>query len=243
MNRKTYLAKRREAAENIAAPMGFCMHCRQRAKNCYCGFIQRFDPKIKFVILAHAKEAKRHIASGRLTQLCLENSEFIRGHDYRHKIRVNEILRNPEYHCVLLYPGIKARNLTSVPESERAQLFPRGKQLVIFVLDGTWVTASKMLKVSQNLHLLPQVSFDPPGPSRFRVRLQPNDKCLSTIEAVHHLIEIVGKCQGFATERRSHDILLEAFDQMVERQLTYMKNISSVNPYRRARPRFRLAKI
>ncbi|MEQ1879159.1 MAG: DTW domain-containing protein, partial [Bdellovibrionia bacterium] len=67
------------------------------------------------------------------------------------------------------------------------------------------------------------IAFTPPAPSRFRVRKQPHEFCFSTIEAVHHAIELLGFTQGFQTVGRAHDRLLSAFDHMVERQLELMQ--------------------
>ena len=78
-----------------------------------------------------------------------------------------------------------------------------------------------MLRLSPSLSDLPRLSFDPPGLSRFRIRKQPADICLSTLEAVHHLIDL------FEPPTRPHDHLLEIFDRMVERQIDYQNRLGS----------------
>jgi DTW domain-containing protein YfiP len=210
-----------------------CLDCRQPDFNCYCRHIQSFDPAIKFAILMHPIEARRRIATGRMSHLCLKGSELIIGHDYSMDEQVNQLLDNPEFHPVILYPGRSSVNITHLPIEERAEIFPDGKKPLIFVVDGTWNTAKKMVRLSQNLNRLPQICFSPPGVSTFRVRKQPAPGCYSTIEAIHHTIELLGESQGFDLRTREHDKLIYAFDKLVEQQLEYVKRSVS-----RHRPRY-----
>ena len=71
------------------------------------------------------------------------------------------------------------------------------KTPLILVVDGTWNTARKMLRLSRNLHSVPRICFTPVRPSRFRVRKQPHPNCYSTIEAIHQTLELLGPSQGF----------------------------------------------
>ena len=219
-----------------------CKNCRQPEFGCYCKHIQKFDPNIKFVILIHPIEMKRRIATGRMSHLCLENSELILGQNFSQNRKVNEILANSNYQPVILYPGIKSLNLTNISFEKRTTLFSSSKKTVVFVIDGTWATARKTMRQSENLHQIQRVGFTPPGPSRFRVRKQPQAECYSTIEAIHHFIELTGKHVDFDLAGRAHDNLLNVFDIMVERQLDFIRE-SFDNPrstsYRR--PKFRIA--
>jgi DTW domain-containing protein YfiP len=191
---------------------------------CFCSHVQRFDSKIDFVILIHPIEMRRRIATGRMSHLCLANSYILRGHDYTHHETVNELLADGERHCVLLYPGAQSLNLTTLDSLERKQRFSGlGKRLTIFVVDGTWETAKKMVKHSRNLHHLPRICFTPERPSNFRIRKQPRPGCVSTIEAIHQTIELLGPSQGYDTDSRVHDRLLYVFDKMVETQLSYIE--------------------
>nr|BFD61075.1 hypothetical protein CKG001_31820 [Bdellovibrio sp. CKG001] len=200
-----------------------CPVCIQPLKGCYCPHIQRFDPHISFVILIHPIEMRRRIATGRMSYLCLENSYLISGQDYSDNELVNALICDSDRHCVILYPGPDSQNLSLMSEGQRTDLVPAGKKLTVFVIDGTWATAKKMMRESQNLKTLPQVCFSPTKPSSFRVRKQPADFCYSTIEAIHQTIEILGHSRGFKTARRQHDNLLEVFDLLVERQLDYLR--------------------
>ncbi len=213
-----------------------CLNCRQPNFNCYCEHIKSFDPGVKFVILTHPIEVRRRIATGRMSHLCLKNSELIVGHDYTKNQKVNEILSDPKIHSVILYPGRQALNISKWTNGERQNLTPENKKLAIFVIDGTWNTARKMLHLSANLKRLPQVCFTPERLSTFRVRKQPAPECVSTIEAIHQCIELLNSeppsitlpsIEARASQTKEHDKLLQVFDQLVEQQLVFVERANS----------------
>jgi DTW domain-containing protein YfiP len=204
-----------------------CFRCMQTSEQCYCQQIQKFDPKIKFVILIHPIEVRRRFATGRMSHFSLQNSELIRGQNYSDDSRVNLILKNPDYYPVVLYPGLQSLNLTHLDDEERKEIFPKNKKPIIFVIDGTWNTAKKMVRLSENLCSLPRICFTPPGPSNFRIRKQPKIECYSTIEAIHQTIELVGEGVGFDVTSRAHDALLNVFDGVVEKQLKFVSKSRS----------------
>lgn len=223
MNLQQYRKNREKLLEEAPKYRHLCETCVQPEFSCYCDQVQQFDPQIKFVILIHPIEVRRRIATGRMSHLTLKNSHLIMGQDYSRNEEVQSLLADPNYHPVILYPGVQSKNITPLSLSEKKDLFPRDKKLMIFVIDGTWNTARKMVRESQNLNTLPRICFTPTTPSNFRVRKQPHPACYSTIEAVHHTIELLGESQGFTTASREHDKLLHVFDFMVERQLACIK--------------------
>jgi DTW domain-containing protein YfiP len=239
MNLQDYIKQREEQAQQTPKHRELCTTCIQPKFSCYCKHIQKFDPKIDFVILIHPIEVRRRIATGRMSYLCMENSFLIRGQDYTETAEVNKILADPTRECVILYPGRQSQNLTPMSGTERGGLFDPTKKLTIFVIDGTWLTAKKMMRQSQNLLNLPRICFSPEKPSNFRVRKQPHAACYSTLEAIHHTIELLGDSQGFDTSARIHDRLLRVFDSMVELQLGFIRQADEAdNPLRYRRPRF-----
>lgn len=223
MTLSDYKLHKQKLIESAPRYRHLCTQCFQRDQKCYCDLIQPIDPKIKFVILIHPIEVKRKIASGRMTHLSLLNSELIKGEDYTYNTRVNDLLDDPKNQCMILYPGRNSFNITNRANECGVQ---SDKKTVLFVIDGTWATARKTMRLSQNLKSLPQICFTPPKPSRFRVRKQPKPECLSTIEAVHHSIELLGEACGFDVKSRKHDQLLKLFDQFVDRQISYVSSSS-----------------
>jgi DTW domain-containing protein YfiP len=224
MDLKTYQLRRQAQAEVEQARFrSLCATCLQPHSNCYCAGIKKFDCKINFVILIHPIEVKRRIATGRMSHLCLENSHLLMGQDYSENRVINDILQDPQKQSVILYPGLNSLNLTEMTSGERSELFLPNKDLCVFVIDGTWNTARKMLRLSHNLHGLPRVSFVPSRPSNFQVRKQPREGCYSTIEAIHETIELLGPGRGYHVASRQHDNLLEVFDGLVRHQLQHIQ--------------------
>ena len=226
VNIEEYRKRRQEYFDQLNARREQCFSCFQPGFSCYCEHIKRFDPEMKFVILIHPIERRRRIATGRMTHLCLKNSDLIIGEDYTSDAKVNAILEDDQYHPVMLYPGVGSTDISLMPSSERPAIFPAGKKLAVFVIDGTWNTARKMVR-SENLRGLQRICFTPSAPSSFRVRKQPKEGCVSTIEAVHETVELLGEPYGFDVSSRKHDNLLFVFDQLVENQLKFITEVKS----------------
>jgi len=237
MNLESYLeVKRKRLLEPPPRRMRrLCFTCLQPTMACYCTHVRRFDPRMKFVILIHRLEVRRRIATGRLSHLCLKNSELMMGYDYSRHQRLTEIVSDPKHFPVVLFPGPRSADLSAMKPSERATVFPKDKTPVVIVIDGTWNTAKKMLRRSSNLRDLPRICFTPDRPSNFRVRKQPKPGCFSTVEAIHQTIEMLGPARGFDIERGEHHNLLHVFDTMVEQQLSYVELSRTTN--RRSRHR------
>lgn len=227
MDIATYKLKRAEFLSKEPKYRTLCTTCKQPDFSCYCRKISSFDPKINFVILIHPVEAKRRIATGRMSHLSLKNSHLIQGQDYSKNDLVNELLADTHYNSFILYPGHDSKDISLMSASEKQNLC--AKKMRVFVIDGTWATARKMIRQSKNLHALPRLCFVPNRPSNFRVRKQPRANCYSTIEAIHHTIELVGESQGFAVHEREHDKLLSTFNYMVETQLGFIRE-SNAHP-------------
>jgi DTW domain-containing protein YfiP len=173
---------------------------------------------VHFVILIHPLEVKRRVATGRMAHLCLSESTLIEGFDFSGNARVGGFVADPRNHCVVLYPGPRSVNLSRLSDEGRVALTPPGRRLVVFVIDGTWNTAGRMIR-NEHLGGLPTLSFDPGEPSRFRVRKQPKPECLSTIEAIHRTIDLLRPNDVART--RAHDNMLSVFDYLVDYQLLF----------------------
>lgn len=145
-----------------------------------------------------------------MTHLFLENSKLIVGGDFDKNHEVNSILTDQDLYPVVLYPGENSLNIEihSLPE--------HGKQLVIFVIDGTWAQAKTMLRRSERLNLLPKICFNPTQASLYTVRKQPDVHCLSTIEATQKLIQILDPKAPSAP-------LMTVFAKLVEFQIDCAK--------------------
>jgi DTW domain-containing protein YfiP len=102
--------------------------------------------RTKFVILMHPDEHKRVRANtGRLTHLCLADSELHLGIGFDEHEKVQALINDPANYPVLLYPGRDSRDL-SKGELHAADL--GGRRLVVFLLDATWRKVRPMLRTS-----------------------------------------------------------------------------------------------
>ena len=198
----------------------FCWNCRQPESACYCALLKPFDPQIEFAILIHKIEARRRIATGRMSHLLLKNSHLIEGSEFNDHPLVNALIARKDATAMVLYPGPGSQNLTHAPIEGTSRR-------IVFVIDGTWATARRTMRLSANLAKLPRVCFDPVRKSRFEVRKQPADHCVSTLEAIHQTIELLGASQGFDTSARTHDHMLDVFSSMVARQKKYVPERAS----------------
>ncbi len=192
-----------------------CYRCFWPKPLCWCASIQPMETRTKFVFLMHPKEFKKEKANtGRLTHLALAASVIHMGIGFDEHDEVQALIGDPGNFPVLLYPGLGARNL-STGELTPADLGKR--RLVVFLLDATWSGARKMLRLSPSLQRLPRIMFTPAGRSRYVIKQQPQDGCLSTLEATHELL--------LALERSGLDRyprpaqLLDLFDRMQQFQI------------------------
>lgn len=231
MTRDEFLRKREARLQAEWKPRAACPGCRKALPTCYCARVEPFAASPLFVILLHRDEAKRGVASGRMAHRIVSNSMLFEGIDYTHDPRVNALLADPTLYPMVVYPSRAAVNLSEIPMEKRAGIFPEGRRPVFILIDGTWGTARKMRRLSRNLHGLPNVMFQPDKPSRFRVRKQPKANCLSTLEAIHQMLDLIpGSVSPTRDRVRPQDNLLEVFDYMVEMQLQWSKQGNIRNP-------------
>lgn len=197
-----------------------CRTCRRPCADCYCSFINAFDSEPRFIILTQPREAKHRFGTGRMAHLCLKNSRLLEGVNFSSDERVNREIHSRTGFPVLLFPSKNSINLSRQTPAERMELGPADRKLVVVVLDGTWKSVRKMLRLSRNLAHLPRICFEPPSPSKYRIRRQPKPHCYSTIEAIHHVVDLFAVP---GSSQRPHDNLLTVFHSVIDRQLTYTR--------------------
>jgi DTW domain-containing protein YfiP len=177
----------------------------------------------------HPREArKERNGTGRLAHICLRESRIQVGVDFSCHPEVNRLIQDPDHYAFILYPGKDALNIQNFPF---ARLSEERKRPLMFVLDGTWTAAKKMMKLSRNLHHLPRYSIHPYQSSRFLIKRQPHPTCLSTIESIYYYLE-EAVAQDFEDLKKQHQVLLDILQQMVAFQLECTKS-SEREGYRR----------
>ncbi len=224
MDKETYL-KNKQARQSQAPHYkreSLCFDCFRLKQHCLCSLIKPFETNTYFVLLMHPMEAKKEkLGTGRLCKASLKNSQIIIGIDFTQDDQVNALIRDPGNECMVLYPGEKALNISSDDIATLKSLGP--KRLVLFLIDGTWPCAKKMMKLSTNIKSLPRLSFTSTRPSLFVIKEQPADFCLSTLESIHFFLN-ESERRGLEILNHCHDNMLDVFKVMVDFQIECAKN-------------------
>lgn len=186
-----------------------CYDCFRPAESCFCGSIPRVENRTAVLILQHRREHFHRFNTARIVHRALCNSQLLCDRTARLAERLQF---NPR--AGLLYPGPTAKLISELSPEERPE------QLVI--VDGTWHQAKTLVRDIPALQSLPQYRLAPSAPSRFRIRLEPNDSALSTVEAT------VAALGALEPETTGLEGLLAAFDTMVEAQLAHPGNRTHV---------------
>ncbi len=219
MDKATYLKRKQEQKDSASVfkREEFCFKCFRVKSLCLCHLIKPFDTKTHFVLLMHPMEAKKEkMGTGRITLATLKNSKLIVGIDFTNDAEVNALINDPKNYCMVLYPGEQSINISSDDVTPLKNL--NGKRLVVFLIDGTWPCAKKMMRLSKNINTLPRVSFTANRESLFLIKEQPAEYCLSTLESIHFFLS-ESERRGLESLESKHDNMLDVFKSMVDFQI------------------------
>lgn len=180
-----------------------CVVCFRPQSGCYCDSLPSIDNRTRLLILQHSRERGHPFNTARMAHAALQRSELLFGN--MDALAEKELNLGPT--AGLLFPSPQAKTLTQLPADQRPD------QLVI--IDGTWSQARSMLRDLPQLDGLPHYKLAPTEPGKYRIRLEPTDTSLSTVEA------IVAALRELEPETIGLGELLDAFDQMVQRQLDH----------------------
>ena len=162
-----------------AAPRVDCRRCRRPLIACYCGYVTPIETQTRVVVFQHPRERRKAIGTARIAALCLPAAKVLVGIDFEAHERARALLADTDAPAVLLYPAPDARDLAVDP--------PEGP-VTLVVIDGTWSQARSLLRRNPSLQALPKVAFRPAKPSEYRIRREPSDEHVSTIEAMAHAL-------------------------------------------------------
>ena len=189
-----------------------CRRCGRPLIACYCKHVAPIPTRTRVVVLQHPRERRKAIGTARIAALCLPSSEILVGFDFEHDVRARALLANPDAPAVLLYPGPDARDLRRDP--------PKGT-VTLVVLDGTWNQAKSLLRRNPWLLSLPRVAFEPDRPSEYRIRREPREDYVSTLEAMVHALGMIEE-----GDPARFQAMLIPFRAMVDVQLGFAARIS-----------------
>jgi DTW domain-containing protein len=195
-----------------AQPRAVCYRCRRPASVCYCSHIRPVDTTTRVVVLQHPRERDMPVGTAHMASLCLPNAEVHVGVHWSGSKALARALSDPARPAALLYPGKEAIDVVRTPPAS---------PVTLIVVDGTWSQTRKVVRENPELAALPRYAFTPPTPSEYRIRKEPHETCVSTIEA---LVHVLGALEGDPARCQA---LMLPFRAMVEAQLAYVRDPSS----------------
>jgi DTW domain-containing protein len=178
---------------------------------CFCAYVHLLPTRTRVVLLQHPKERGVGIGTARMAHLSLPNSILRVGLDFSSDPVVRAALATPDPICVL-FPRPGALDVADLP---------RDRPITLVVLDGTWSLAGKLLRLNPALAALPHVAFSPSRPSDYRIRRQPSEICVSTVEALAEVLTVM------EPEGGPFDRLLDPFRAMVARQERFVTEVAA----------------
>jgi DTW domain-containing protein YfiP len=181
-----------------------CTRCERPVSVCYCAALTTIETRSRIVILQHPREQGMPIGTAHMAHLCLPQSSVHVGIKWDGTDVLRRACADPERPPVLLYPGKGARDILQDPPVA---------PVTLIVIDGTWSQARTLVRNSPELADVPQYAFNPPAPSNYRIRREPRDEYVSTIEALMH---VLGAIEGDAQRFRP---LLRPMNAMVDAQI------------------------
>ncbi|MFK7998317.1 MAG: tRNA-uridine aminocarboxypropyltransferase [Polyangiales bacterium] len=181
-----------------------CYVCFKPQVTCVCGNIRPVDNATTIHVLQHPRERAHPIGTARFVELGLKRSQVVLAQRSERDL-VKEIELPPG--TGLLFPRADSRDLETLPPDER----PKG----LVVLDGTWPHARSLYKRNEWLHALPHYRLSPDAPSRYRIRKEPSEDYVSTLESVVLALRVL------EPELEGLEGLLHAFDAMVDAQISH----------------------
>lgn len=198
--------------QGVGRRRSVCPRCRRPVVVCYCAHLPALSTRTRVLLLQHPRE--RHVAIGtaRMAHLALPGSTLRMGVDFSADQVVRQMVdlaRAPGPVCVL-FPRPGATDVARLP---------RDRPVTLVVLDGTWTLARKLLTLNPFLQELPHVAFTPSHPSDYRIRRQPEPFCLSTIEALAEVLQIL------EPGAPSFEALLGPFRHMVAEQERFIHDV------------------
>jgi DTW domain-containing protein YfiP len=179
-----------------------CPACHMHQVLCICALIPQLHTRSRLLLLLHKSEEQKTTNTGQLAARALVGSDVVVIGDLARPLPVP--LVPDERQPLLLFPDDDAVPLTHYAHSDTP--------VTLVVPDGNWRQASKMRARVPGLATMPCVSLPEGGPTIYRLRSEPREGGLATLEAIARAFAVL---EG---DDVAH-ALLDVFRVMVERTL------------------------
>ncbi|MES3008491.1 MAG: tRNA-uridine aminocarboxypropyltransferase [Pseudomonadota bacterium] len=196
-------------------PRTRCPRCQRPSLHCYCG--QLPNPALQnhwpITILQHLQESRHALGTARIAQLGLTDCTLIVGN--AETLQAGVAGHVPEKSISLIYPGADSQPLSVLREQP--------PQRLLFI-DATWRKSRRLLLESAWLAALPRYHLESPPPSRYRIRKEPHNDALSTLEAVVHALTFLERAGEGCVEsgENQYTPLLLIMDGLIDEQIQAM---------------------
>ena len=184
----------------------FCYRCWRAKILCLCSHVKVVENPVEILYLQHPNERTMPFNTARLAHLSLSNSRLVHGLEFDGTKTVQE-LRARKERVGILFPSSVAKDLSEAPSDLET----------LVIIDGTWREAKKVIYLSPSLLEFPHYAFVPDKPSNYRIRKEPKDEYISTIEATVTALRILDR------DPAKYQELLDLFDRMVDRQVDFQR--------------------
>lgn len=217
MNQRQSTPATMHNGEGASAPKRpMCPLCLRAQKACICHCVQEVRNVVEILILQHTQEAKHIKSSGRLLQLCLQQSQIQVGEQFLEPQLTAWLSANDKL-SYLLYPEEKSMSLEAsgrVNDAlEMSSLAVHDIRLV--VIDASWRQSRQMLRDHPQLQALPRYSLSEMPASRYLIRQAHQADQLSSLEACCYALMRLEK------DKQKFQPLLQAFDAFNQLQIEF----------------------
>jgi DTW domain-containing protein YfiP len=197
-----------------------CYRCLRPETMCWCAELPTVPTRTRFVVLQHPHERQHPFGTARIVDMCMPNASLHTAYaGMGGPLRCDVELPAD---AAVLFPHTNAIDLAELPPSERPS--------TLVLLDGTWAHAKRLHRENPQLAALPHVRLSPSRPSRYRIRREPREDYVSTLEAIVETLAIV------EPEAPAHH-LLTAFERMVDQQIDHVAGVARSGRAKRERQR------
>jgi DTW domain-containing protein len=192
-----------------------CPDCQYLPALCICRLQPKVTTKPSILILQHPREKKAPLSTGRLTAHVLDQARLINGMSWRSLRHASKDPTAVSSEWGVLFVGTQKN-----PQKQEVPLEPlKG----IIVLDGTWAESKTLWWRNPWLLKCRRIQLFPSHTAKYHyLRREPRPGCLSTYEAVLHLLKQSG---GISPEGSN---LLESYlDQFLERAISFSSSLKA----------------
>lgn len=185
-------------------PRPHCYRCDKPQRMCLCSLLAPIQNRVGVHVLQHPSERRHAVGTARLLRLGLASVDV-----HVLALRGSSSTSPP----VALPPGAGLL-YPCAPDQELSALPPDARPAHLVVIDGTWAQAHRVFRANPWVAALPRYRLSPAVGSNYRIRKEPRQECLSTVETVAAALRIL------EPELQGVDALLAAFDAMIDAQIS-----------------------